>query len=86
MRIINKNKAVEIIDYFSQFPFAKVISNNNKKSLIVHAGILPTWSLENVLSANEELTESLKNDPEKFFSTMYSDRSKAISKSTNKKK
>ena len=85
MRIINKNKAVEIIDYFSQFPFAKVISNNNKKSLIVHAGILPTWSLENVLSANEELTESLKNDPEKFFSTMYSDRSKAISKSTNKK-
>jgi bis(5'-nucleosyl)-tetraphosphatase (symmetrical) len=84
-KIINKNKAVEIIEYFSQFPFAKVISNNNKKSLIVHAGVLPSWSLSDVTSANEELTESLKSDPEEFFKTMYSDRSKAISKSTNKK-
>jgi len=84
-KIINKNKAVEIIDYFSQFPFAKVISNNNKKSLVVHAGVLPSWSLSDIASANEELTESLKSDPEEFFKTMYSDRSKAISKSTNKK-
>ena len=84
-KIINKNKAVEIIEYFSQFPFAKVISNNNKKSLIVHAGVLPSWSLSDITSANEELTESLKSDPEEFFKTMYSDRSKAISKSTNKK-
>jgi len=84
-KIINKNKAVEIIEYFSQFPFAKVISNNNKKSLIVHAGVLPSWSLSDITSANEELTESLKSDPEQFFKTMYSDRSKAISKSTNKK-
>jgi bis(5'-nucleosyl)-tetraphosphatase (symmetrical) len=83
--IINKNKAVEIIEYFSQFPFAKVISNNNKKSLVVHAGVLPSWSLSDIASANEELTESLKSDPEEFFKTMYSDRSKAISKSTNKK-
>jgi len=84
-KIINKNKAVEIIDYFSQFPFAKVVSNNNKKSLVVHAGVLPSWSLSDIASANEELTESLKSDPEEFFKTMYSDRSKAISKSTNKK-
>jgi bis(5'-nucleosyl)-tetraphosphatase (symmetrical) len=84
-KIINKNKAVEIIEYFSQFPFAKVISNNNKKSLVVHAGVLPSWSLSDIASANEELTESLKSDPEEFFKTMYSDRSKAISKSTNKK-
>jgi bis(5'-nucleosyl)-tetraphosphatase (symmetrical) len=55
-KIINKNKAVEIIEYFSQFPFAKVISNNNKKSLIVHAGVLPSWSLSDITSANEELT------------------------------
>ena len=34
---------------------------------------------------NDELQEDLKKDPEEFFSTMYSDRSKAISKSTNKK-
>ena len=81
-KIINKNKAVEIIDYFSQFPFSKVLSNNNKKSLVVHAGLLPSWSLSDTLSANEELTESLKSDPEEFFMTMYSDRSKAISKST----
>ena len=84
-KIINKNKAIEIIDYFSQFPFSKVISNKNKKSLVVHAGVLPSWSLADVANANEELTEGLKNDPEEFFMTMYSDRSKAISKSTNKK-
>ena len=84
-RLINKNKAIEIIDYFSQFSFAKVVTNNKKKSLIVHAGVLPSWSLDNILSANDELQEDLKKDPEEFFSTMYSDRSKAISKSTNKK-
>ncbi len=84
-RLINKNKAIEIIDYFSQFSFAKVVACNKKKSLIVHAGVLPSWSLENVLSANEELQEDLKKDPEEFFLTMYSDRSRAISKSTNKK-
>ena len=81
----NKNKAIEIIDYFSQFSFAKVVTSNKKKSLIVHAGVLPSWSLDNILSANDELQEDLKKDPEEFFSTMYSDRSKAISKSTNKK-
>ncbi len=84
-KIINKNKAVEIIDYFSRFPFAKVISINNKKTLVTHAGVLPSWTLKDVLEANEELIYSLKTDPEEFFGTMYSDRSKAISKSTNKK-
>ena len=53
--------------------------------MVVHAGVLPSWSLADVANANEELTEGLKNDPEEFFMTMYSDRSKAISKSTNKK-
>ena len=52
---------------------------------MVHAGLLPSWSLSDTLSANEELTDSLKSDPEEFFRTMYSNRSKAISKSTNKK-
>ncbi|MAA92380.1 MAG: symmetrical bis(5'-nucleosyl)-tetraphosphatase [Gammaproteobacteria bacterium] len=85
IKILNKNKAVEIIDYFSCFPFAKIISTNNKKTLVTHAGVLPSWTLEDTLNANEELTDSLKRDPEGFFSTMYSDRSKAISKSTNKK-
>ena len=66
-RLINKNKAIEIIDYFSQFSFAKVVTNNKKKSLIVHAGVLPNWSLDNILSANDELQEDLKKDPEEFF-------------------
>ena len=34
---------------------------------------------------NLELTEALKSDPEKFLSNMYSERRKAISKSTNKR-
>ena len=66
-RLINKNKAIEIIDYFSQFSFAKVVSSNKKKSLIVHAGVLPSWSLDNILSANDELQEDLKKDPKNFF-------------------
>jgi bis(5'-nucleosyl)-tetraphosphatase (symmetrical) len=84
-KLINKNKAIEIINYFSQFSFAKVITNNKRKSLIVHAGVLPSWSLDDILSANEELKNDLKKDPEEFLNSMYSDRSKAISKSTNKK-
>ena len=84
-KIISKNKSVEILDYFLNFPFAKVLSNETKKTLVVHAGILPTWSIEDVKAANEELTSSLKSNPEKFLDQMYGDRRKAISKSTNKK-
>ena len=84
-KIINKNKSIEIIEHFLSFPFAKILSHQNKKTLVVHAGILPDWSVSDVLAANEELTSSLKLDPEKFLSTMYGNRRKAISKSTNKK-
>ncbi len=66
-RLINKNKAIEIIDYFSQFSFAKVVSSNKKKSLIVHAGVLPSWSLDNILSANDELQEDLKKRSGRIF-------------------
>ena len=62
-----------------------MLSNETKKTLVVHAGILPTWSIEDVKAANEELTSSLKSNPEKFLDQMYGDRRKAISKSTNKK-
>ena len=58
-KIISKNKSVEILDYFLNFPFAKVLSNETKKTLVVHAGILPAWSIEDVKAANEELTSSL---------------------------
>ena len=84
-KILGKNKSIEIIEHFLTFPFAKVLSHQNKKSLIVHAGILPTWSLDDVLAANDELMFSLRADPEKFLLTMYGNRRKAISKSTNKK-
>lgn len=84
-KIISKNKSVEILDYFLNFPFAKVLSNETKKTLVVHAGVLPTWSIEDIKAANEELTSSLKSNPEKFLDQMYGDRRKAISKSTNKK-
>ena len=53
--------------------------------MVVHAGILPSWSINDVLAANEELVSSLRADPEKFLLTMYGNRRKAISKSTNKK-
>lgn len=84
-KVLNKNKKIEIIEYFLKFPFVKVLRVEGKNSLVVHAGILPTWGLNEILSANEELTESLKKDPEKFLTDMYSDRRLAISKSTNKR-
>ena len=84
-KILGKNKSIKIFEYFLKFPFAKLIVSNESKSLITHAGVLPSWSLNSVLSANEELTEALKSDPEKFLSNMYSDRRKDISKSTNKR-
>ena len=83
--MLTKNKRVEAVDYFIKFPFTKELKVNDKKSLVVHAGVLPTWSLQDVYAANEELCEPLKKDPEKFLSDMYSDRRIAISKSTNKR-
>ena len=84
-KILGKNKSIKIFEYFLKFPFAKLIVSNESKSLITHAGVLPSWSLNSVLSANEELTEALKSDPENFLSNMYSDRRRDISKSTNKR-
>ena len=85
IRITNTNSSTATTVRIFKYRGDKNILNNNKKSLVVHAGVLPSWSLSDIASANEELTESLKSDPEEFFKTMYSDRSKAISKSTNKK-
>ena len=59
-KILGKNKSIKIFEYFLKFPFAKLIVSNESKSLITHAGVLPSWSLDNVLSANEELTEALQ--------------------------
>ena len=84
-KIIDKKTKLDILDYFLNFPFAKIIQNNMKKTLVVHAGVLPSWGVKDILAANEELTYSLKKDPEEFLRSMYSDRSKKISKSTNKR-
>ena len=32
-KIINKNKSIEIIEHFLSFPFAKILSHQNKKNL-----------------------------------------------------
>ena len=59
-KILGKNKSIKIFEYFlKKFPFAKLIVSNESKSLITHAGVLPSWSLNSVLSANE-LTPSFK--------------------------
>ena len=84
-KLLNKNKSLKVFEYFLKFPFAKLIEQGELKTLVTHAGILPSWSLNDVIAANEELTQSLQADPEKFLSYMYSERSKDISKSTNKR-
>ena len=84
-KVISKNKQIEIIEHFLGFSFTKLMSYKNKKTLVVHAGVLPSWSDIDIQASNDELMHDLRKDPEEFFSTMYSDRSKAISKSTNKK-
>ncbi len=41
------------------------------KLLMVHAGVLPAWTAEQVVSLGKEVHDAMKADPASFFSSMY---------------
>lgn len=60
----------ELIDWLRRLPLAHY--DNDLATLMVHAGVLPAWSLEKILSCASEVEAILRGDhPESFLAEMY---------------
>ena len=59
----------EMIDWLRQFPLAMKI---DKRSIMVHAGLYPKWSIDKAVSLSDEVSPILKSDNyANFLSSMY---------------
>ena len=59
----------EMIDWLRQFPLAMKI---DKRSIMVHAGLYPKWSIYKAVSLSDEVSTILKSDNyANFLSSMY---------------
>ena len=59
----------EMIDWLRQFPLAMKI---DKRSIMVHAGLYPKWSIDKAVSLSDEVSTILKSDNyANFLSSMY---------------
>jgi len=69
-KILEANDCAELIDWLRQKPLAHHSKSLN--ALMVHAGVLPEWTLKEVLThANEVETVLRSKKPQKFLKAMY---------------
>lgn len=67
--LLNANDVHELETWLRQFPLALRL---NKKTLIVHAGLYPLWSIKDIVALSDEVSDILKGpDYVAFLNTMY---------------
>ena len=65
--ILNSSKKKEIIDWVLNLPLIL----NKKNFLLVHAGIIPEWSIFDIKRLSNLVCNDLIKHPEKFLKNMY---------------
>jgi bis(5'-nucleosyl)-tetraphosphatase (symmetrical) len=69
-KILKAKDRDELIDWLRHIPLAHY--SKNLDTLMVHAGVIPKWSVADVLNHAAEVSEVLRGKhPEKFLSAMY---------------
>jgi bis(5'-nucleosyl)-tetraphosphatase (symmetrical) len=69
-KVLNAKDADELIDWLRHKPLAHYDKKLN--TLMVHAGVIPEWSVKKVLARAQEVEKLLRSKkPEKFLSAMY---------------
>ncbi len=67
--LLSASDLPEMIDWLRQFPLAMKI---DKRSIMVHAGLYPKWSIDKAVSLSDEVSTILKSDNyANFLSSMY---------------
>jgi bis(5'-nucleosyl)-tetraphosphatase (symmetrical) len=61
-----------LLDWLLLQPLA--LADPASTSLLVHAGIVPQWSVQDVLSRADETSQAMRTDPHGFFATLYGNR------------
>jgi bis(5'-nucleosyl)-tetraphosphatase (symmetrical) len=69
-KILNASDRDELIDWLRHRPLAHY--SKKLDTLMVHAGVIPQWSVTDVLNRSKEVERALgSNKPEKFLRNMY---------------
>lgn len=66
--LLTSDRLDEFCDWLMQFPLAMAI---DKKHIMVHAGLYPGWSPEQLLRFSDEVSQALQQDPHTFLTQMY---------------
>ena len=67
--LLNASDLAELIDWLRLFPLAMML---DEKSVMVHAGLYPKWSIDECVSLSDEVSNILKSDNyAAFLSEMY---------------
>lgn len=65
--ILSAPNLTEIIDWFTNQP----IVYHQDGYTMVHAGIYPTWSIEQAIKLGQEVSKTIKQNPKEYFNHMY---------------
>jgi len=65
--ILGSNKNKDLINWVLNWPLVYF----EKNYLVVHAGVISDWTIEEIQSLSKQVCNSLTSHPEKFFQTMY---------------
>ena len=69
-KILQADDCDELIDWLRHQPLAHYSKNLN--TLMVHAGVIPQWSVKDVIARSAEVEKVLRGKhPEKFLNAMY---------------
>jgi bis(5'-nucleosyl)-tetraphosphatase (symmetrical) len=60
-----------LIDWLTQLPLAHYEADAN--DLLVHAGVVPQWSVDDTLALADEVQQALRSDPAALLAAMYGD-------------
>ncbi len=67
--ILAANDRRELIDWLIARPLA--VHDARRGDLLVHAGLVPPWTVDTAMTEAGSVAQALRADPERFFASMY---------------
>lgn len=68
--LLQSDRLAEFCAWLRQFPLALAIDDEH---IMVHAGLYPGWSCEQLLAYSDEVSRALQQDPTTLLTKMYGD-------------
>jgi bis(5'-nucleosyl)-tetraphosphatase (symmetrical) len=72
--VLNASDRDELLEWLIRRPLAHVDARNDGQSdLMVHAGLVPQWTVSTTVALAREVESALRDDPSSIFDHMYGD-------------